>query len=118
MIPEGNDTFAFGMKAFGLPDHGAIEGGRSGFFCAPVPALRVFESVHAVEPAGRLFRESKHRSRRVLKKLIRRHGGELVMKPCSYMMGDTIVVHPSIAKALREQISTTVEDAIKKAISG
>lgn len=83
--------------------------GRSGFFCAPVPALRVFESVHAVEPAGRLFPESKHRSRRVLKKLIRRHGGEFVMKPCSYMMGDTLVAHPSIAKKLREEVG---EDAM------
>lgn len=81
--------------------------GRSWLFCAPVPALRVFESVHAVEPAGRLFPESRHRSKRVLKKLIRRHGGEFIMKPCSYMMGDTLVAHPSIANELRKEISAS-----------
>lgn len=91
--------------------------GRSGLFCAPVPALRVFESIHAVERSRR-FPESRHRSKRVAKKLIKRHGGEFTETPCSYMMGDTIVVHPAIAKALREQISATVENAIKKAIIG
>lgn len=78
--------------------------GRSGLFCTPVPPIRVFESVHAVEPSGRLFPESRHRSRRITKKLVKRHGGEFIMKPCSYMMGDTIVAHPSIAKELREGI--------------
>lgn len=90
---------------------------RVGFFCAPVQELRVFESIHAVERARR-FPESRHRSKRIAKKLIKRHGGEFTETPCSYMMGDTIVVHPSIAKALHEKIRATAENAIKKAIIG
>ncbi len=42
----------------------------------------------------RLFPSSKHRSKRILKKLIKRFGGEFKMKPCMFQMGNIIIAHP------------------------
>lgn len=45
----------------------------------------------------RLFPESKHRSARIRKKLLRRFGGEFRMVPAMFKIGpDTIVAHPAI----------------------
>lgn len=42
----------------------------------------------------RLFPESKHRSKRVHKKLVKRHGGEFVKKPCMFRTPQGYVMHP------------------------
>lgn len=42
----------------------------------------------------RLFPTSKHRSKRIHKKLVKRFGGEFRMKPCMWQMGNKIIAHP------------------------
>lgn len=67
--------------------------------------LRIVQAPHALEATEeRLFPESRHRSARVRKKLIRRHGGEFRMRPCIWRAGDTLYCHPAryaeIARAI------------------
>lgn len=52
----------------------------------------------------RLFPESKNRSARIRKKLIKRFGGEFRKVPCIYRRGDKLVAHPSLYYQLREQL--------------
>lgn len=47
------------------------------------------------ETEERLFPESQHRSARVRKKLIKRHGGEFRKVPCIFKMGGNLVMHPA-----------------------
>jgi len=48
----------------------------------------------------RLFPESRHRSKRIRKKLIKRFGGEFAMKPAAFRVGNRLIVHPAIAAEL------------------
>lgn len=58
--------------------------------------------------AARLFPESRHRSRRIHKKLCRRFGGEFARKPAMFRVGGRIVAHP----ALRGQIEHAMRPAV------
>jgi hypothetical protein len=53
----------------------------------------------------RNFPVSRHRSRRIHKKLVKRYGGEyhIVRKPRSYRVGDRLIMHPEIYAILREK---------------
>lgn len=44
----------------------------------------------------RLFPESKNRSKRILKKLIKRYGGEYREVPCIYLIDGVIYAHPAM----------------------
>jgi hypothetical protein len=58
--------------------------------------LRVFFTTTAVKDSDeRLFPTSRHRSRRILKKLLRRHGGEFRKVPCIVRINGDIYAHPS-----------------------
>lgn len=62
----------------------------------PFGSLRVIEAHSALaETTERLFPESRHRSARILKKLIKRHGGEFRKEPAVFRVGDTIYAHPA-----------------------
>lgn len=50
----------------------------------------------------RLFPESKHRSGRIRKKLIKRFGGEFRMVPCVWQTPMGIIAHPSFKAKLRQ----------------
>lgn len=66
--------------------------------CRPA---RVICTPMALEPTQeRLFPESRHRSARIRKKLIKRHGGEFRMRPAIWRVENVIFAHP----ALRPQI--------------
>lgn len=52
----------------------------------------------------RLFPESRHRSARVKKKLLKRLGGEFRMKPCMWMMGNKVFAHPALKARLEHQL--------------
>jgi hypothetical protein len=75
----------------------------------PVRAsLRLTYSHHALkETTERLFPASKHRSKRIYKKLIKRFGGEFRRQPAIWQIGDTIVAHPSFRSQLEAQIKET-----------
>jgi hypothetical protein len=72
---------------------------------APPPREIVF-SMHALKPTDeRLFPVSRHRSRRILKKLIKRHGGEFRMAPAIISIGKTIYAHPAFRASLRAEMT-------------
>lgn len=56
------------------------------------------------ETDERLFPESKNRSRRIRKKLIKRFGGEFRKVPCIYRIGDKLVAHPERYCELERQL--------------
>jgi hypothetical protein len=63
----------------------------------------VIVTMDAVERSDeRLFPYSRHRSKRILKKLIKRFGGEYRMTPCAYKDERTrrIYMHPDLRRAL------------------
>lgn len=62
----------------------------------PYQGVRVIFTETALEKsAERLFPESKHRSKRILKKLLRRFGGEFRMVPAIFMINGEIYAHPA-----------------------
>ncbi len=56
----------------------------------------ILEPNALVQTQERNFPYSKHRSKRVLKKLSKRHGGEYKMAPAAYRVGNRIIAHPAI----------------------
>jgi hypothetical protein len=80
---------------------------------SPFGGVRVVESHHALkESTERLFPESKHRSKRIRKKLIQRFGGEFRKVPCIFKTADgTIIAHPTIAAEIRRQIARQTHSA-------
>lgn len=62
-------------------------------------------SVHALADTDeRMFPISRHRSRRVFKKLIKRFGSEFRKQPVMYSMAGKIIAHPSFKEKLMEDI--------------
>lgn len=59
----------------------------------------------------RLFPESKHRSKRIRKKLIKRHGGEFQKVPAIYQIRnahgfvESVIMHPDNVAALKQEIA-------------
>lgn len=72
----------------------------------PVYAARIIVNPQAmVDTTERLFPESRHRSARIHKKLIKRYGGVFKRKPAIFRSNDgTIIVHPSLYGELRRLI--------------
>lgn len=68
------------------------------------------ESAYALkETKERLFPVSRHRSARIRKKLVRRHGGEYRMVPAAFgLPGGKILVHPEIAAEVRRQLGQAI----------
>lgn len=67
---------------------------------------RIIFSVRALEATKeRLFPESKHRSKRIHKKLIKRFGSEFRMQPCMFQTPAGIVAHPSFKAKIEAAIS-------------
>lgn len=71
--------------------------------------LRIFENDRLVERIGSwiaLPKYSRHRSRRLLKKLMRRarYGAVDMMEPVAYQIGNDLHCHPTIAAELRRQV--------------
>ena len=63
--------------------------------------LRIVFDTYALEATTeRLFPESRHRSKRILKKLRIRIGSEYRMQPCMWRHRDTIFAHPSLRAQL------------------
>lgn len=78
----------------------------------------IFTPVALEATPERLFPESKHRSARIRKKLIKRFGGEFVMKPCIFRMGNTFYAHPVYEREFRNSLATRMDNSIHNAICG
>lgn len=74
-------------------------------FGPPQPAgVRVIYTVNALRHTDeRLFPVSLHRSQRILKKLIRRHGGVYRKAPAMLMVDGVVYCHPALKPRLEAQ---------------
>lgn len=71
----------------------------------PYLGIRIIESVKAVEPAEKpSFPVSKHRSKRVHKKLVKRHGPQWPMIPAIFKTPDGFIAHPAAVADLRRTL--------------
>lgn len=61
----------------------------------PQPHI-IFTTSALKETTDRIFPASKHRSKRVRKKLIKRHGGEYRKTPAVWRVGDKVYAHPAL----------------------
>lgn len=68
--------------------------------------MRVVVDPNALEETDeRLFPVSRHRSKRVHKKLMKRFGSEFRKVPAAFRVGrDMIIVHPVMYEKLRQQL--------------
>lgn len=86
--------------------------------------VRIIQDPNCLEDSEeRLFPYSRHRSARVLKKLIKRHGGEYRKKPAMYRLGDGMIIcHPSLYRQIEKMTfnagSQTVEELRRNRNSG
>lgn len=68
--------------------------------------MRIVVSDYALKDTDeRLFPESRHRSRRVHKKLVKRFGGEFRRVPCIYQTPQGLVAHPTMYAQLKREIA-------------
>jgi hypothetical protein len=79
---------------------------------SPFGGLQLVVSRYAERPGKegdpRWFPPSRHRSKRIEKKLIKRYGGIYKPVPLCLQMGDKLVVHPKLEADLRAYMSDTV----------
>jgi hypothetical protein len=57
------------------------------------------------ETEERLFPESKHRSKRIRKKLVKRFGGEFRKVPCIWQGPGKLFVHPTMYVELKRELT-------------
>lgn len=69
--------------------------------------IQLIVSPHALKDSDvRLFPESKNRSKRIHKKLVKRFGGEFKKVPAIWQIEDRLVVHPSLMHSVRQAIAS------------
>lgn len=75
-------------------------------------SMRIVSDHNALaETTERLFPASRHRSARIRKKLIQRHGSEFRKVPTAYELANgTLVCHPEISRHIDEALKRTVRD--------
>lgn len=67
--------------------------------------LKIMASEYALEETNvRTFPASRHRSRRVHKKLVRRFGGEFLKKPAIFHTPLGLICHPTLYADLQRRI--------------
>jgi nucleoside diphosphate kinase len=67
--------------------------------------LKIYYTAAAVQPTeARNFPYSKHRSKRIFKKLIKRYGSEFVMEACILQAGGAIYAHPSMKRRIEDAV--------------
>jgi hypothetical protein len=68
--------------------------------------LKIYYTEAAQQPTWvRNFPYSKHRSKRIFKKLIKRYGSEFVMEACIFYTPNGIYVHPSMKRRFEDALS-------------
>lgn len=72
--------------------------------------MRIVVSSHALaETTERLFPESKNRSKRIGKKLIKRFGGEFRKAPAAFQSPAGLIIHPTLYDRLKRELPDRVE---------
>lgn len=73
--------------------------------------MLIATSMHALQTTEeRLFPASRHRSARIHKKLVKRHGGEFRVRPAAFSMGGKLVMHPAVLERLNLELSRRDKD--------
>lgn len=91
---------------------------------APPPLPDIYVTPHATEivPGEYNFPPSKHRSRRIHKKLVKRFGSYEKRKPATLQVGDRIFMHPAhwheMQRQLKHRIARAEERAFGMAVYG
>jgi hypothetical protein len=68
--------------------------------------LNIIFTENALEATTeRLFPESKHRSKRIYKKLMKRFGGEFRKRPCMWKAGGVVYAHPSFRTQIQAALT-------------
>ncbi len=80
------------------------------------PSRVVFTPSALKDSEERTFPTSRHRSARIRKKLIRRHGGEFRRVPAMWTAGDTIFAHPSYEAEFKRQLKEKTDSAMENAL--
>lgn len=84
----------------------------------PMP-LTILVSEHALKDSDiRLFPESRHRSRRIHKKLVKRHGGVFRKVPCIFKTPESIIMHPTLYREFQAEMARQVNERHDKAFLG
>jgi hypothetical protein len=84
-----------------------------------INGLQVIVSEHALEETEvRLFPASKNRSKRIHKKLVKRHGGEFEKRPCIYRMDGKLVMHPVMWERMQREIAHKQREDHERAFYG
>lgn len=83
--------------------------------------MRITVSEFALKDTNeRLFPESKNRSRRIHKKLLKRFGGEFRKVPCVWRTPQGIIMHPTLyaefQRTMVQRVNKSFEDAVFGAI--
>ncbi len=77
--------------------------------------IRIHITQYALkESTERLFPDSRHRSKRILKKLIKRHGGQFKKVPTIWYTPQAIYIHPFLYNDFKEQIRQAKENPNRK----
>lgn len=86
----------------------------------PQPSpLKIMVSALALKDSDvRLFPASKHRSRRIHKKLIKRHGGEFLKVPCILKTPEVIIMHPTLYHQFQAEMVRRQDKMILGALLG
>ena len=74
---------------------------------SPFAGIQVISSVACLEETEeRLFPESKNRSARIRKKLIKRFGGEFRKRPCIFhdTLNNVLIAHPAMYERIRSAV--------------
>lgn len=67
---------------------------------------KIVSNHHCLEKTDvRLFPKSVHRSARIHKKLVKRHGGEFKMRPTIFVMNGVAHAHPALYAKLERKLS-------------
>ena len=71
----------------------------------PFGSVQIVISDYALKETDlRAFPESRHRSRRIHKKLVRRFGGEFLKAPCMFQTPMGIICHPALYGDLKRRL--------------
>jgi len=71
-----------------------------------IAGLNIIFTENALEATTeRLFPESKHRSNRIYKKLMKRFGGEFRKRPCIWKAGGVVYAHPSFRAQIQAALT-------------
>lgn len=86
---------------------------------APFGGLPIIWSIFALKATDeRLFPVSRHRSRRIHKKLVKRFGGEFRKVPAIFQTPQGLIVHPALRSSIEAAFEKKRRDDVESRVFG